>query len=125
MMSLECGATKMSRCEHLSLLRLEPKLEDVTMGLIKIQMLWGMTAFRLVNIYLQVNIPLPVLTCRLYFEAFHSMHSGIIDQLLIIPTKYTMFTHYIYCISPTCFGVTFTIIRENLRAPYLNPSVVT
>jgi len=123
-MRLECGATKLSRCEHLSLLRLDAILEVLIVGLIKIRMSWVVTTSRLVRIYLQVNIRLSVLTYRLYFEVFYSAHSGIINQLLIIPTKCTMFVRYIYCISSTCFGVTFTIIRENLRAPYLKPCVV-
>jgi len=121
MMHLACGDTKLSRFEHLCLLRLDAILEVLTMGLIKIRMLWVMTTSRLVHIYLQVNIRLSVLTYRLYLEVFYSVHSDIINQLLIIPTKCTKFIHYIYFISPTCFGVTFTIMRENLRAPYLKP----
>jgi len=31
---------------------------------------------------------------------------------------------YIYCISPTCFGVTVTIISENFCALYLKPDSV-
>jgi hypothetical protein len=61
-MRLECGVTKLSRCEHLSLLRMDAKFEVLIVGLIKIQMLCGMTTSRLVNICLQVNIRLPVLT---------------------------------------------------------------
>lgn len=34
------------------------------------------------------------------------------------------FITYIYCISPICLGVTFTIIRENLCALYLKPDIV-
>ena len=42
-----------------------------------------------------------------------------------------MFIHYkrlfiinIYCTSPTRFGVTFTIMRENICALYFKPNVM-
>ena len=48
-----------------------------------------------------------------------------LNAFLIIPTNCTMFIHYIhYCISPSCFVVMFTIIRENFGALYLKPYVV-
>jgi len=33
--------------------------------------------------------------------------------------------HTFYCVSPTCFGVTFTIIRKKLPALYLKPHTLT
>jgi len=106
-MRLECGTTKLSRCKHLSLLGLDAKLEVLTVGLIKIQMLQGMTTSRLVYIYLQVSIRLPVLTYRLYSEVSHCVHSDIINRLLIIPTKCTVFIHYIH--SPSS-GRTYVLL---------------
>jgi len=47
---------------------------------------------------------------------------------LLVNEQYTnaqyLFFTYIYRISPTCFGVTFTIIRDNPCALYFRPYIV-
>jgi hypothetical protein len=70
---------------------MDAKFEVRTFWLIKIQLLCGMTTSRLVIICLQVNIRLPVLIYKLYSEVFYYVHSDIINQLSIIPTKCTVF----------------------------------
>jgi hypothetical protein len=95
-----------------------------------------------------MHFQVPVGHFNSYFEVFHSVHSHMIKHPLNVPTKCTMFIHYItyiycisrtcfgvtftitihyityiYCISPTCFGVTFTITREYLCALYLKSDI--
>ena len=69
--------------------------------------------------------PVPFNLEDTYFEVYLSVHSLCIKYILIIPIKSKLFLTYIYCISPTCFGVTFTFIRENFSDLYLKPCVVT
>ena len=62
----------------------------------------------------------------IYIEVFRSVHYHIIKRLF----NYTNEMHDIYSlhtftVSPTCFGVTFAIFRENLCVLYLKPPAVT
>jgi hypothetical protein len=57
----------------------------------------------------------------------HPSRSHNNQHLLTIPTKRTMFIHYISytcCTSATCFDAECTIFRENFCTAYLNPDIV-
>ena len=45
-------------------------------------------------------------------------------QLHQLNTHFLFVTH-LYCVSPTCFGVSHTIFRENFRVPYSKPPACT
>ena len=49
------------------------------------------------------------------FEAFHTVHACS-QSLLFLPTKYTYYynTYIYHQLLPTCFGICYTIFRENI-----------
>ena len=71
--------------------------------------------------YLDIPSPLTKLlniqtVCTDYCAAFHSVHSYS-QSLIFIPTKCTQYVKYVYLspVTPTCFGVCYTIFRVKLE----------
>jgi len=55
------------------------------------------------------------ITWNFNFEAFHTMHACS-QSFLFLPTKCTYYynTYIYHHLPPTCFGVCYTIFRENI-----------
>jgi hypothetical protein len=71
---------------------------------------WKINCYYLVYVTSKLNQ-----NSTLYFAVFHSVHFPILGTSSIVPTKFTLFIHYI---STPCFGISHAIFRDNLRVPY-------